>query len=647
MCQRYLAGFAALTFLLATGALAQFQAPTADELKMTADPRYPDVGAIILNYEHKTDNQINYMSEYARIKILKESAKDLATIDLGYLKGASSIAAIQGRTIHTDGTIVPLTVKPEDLLFEKTGGAELHRKVLSMPGVEVGSIIEYYYQVRLEEGWLSRPIWEVQKRYPVRKERFFFQPRQGFLGNALLWYTNLPNGQKLQPDAAGRFEINMTDVPPVDEEKWAPPIESRKYKVEFYFSTAMSSQQFWQAASKDWLKDVDGFATPTAALKQAAASLTSQGDSDLDRANKLYIAVQALDNTDFSRKKTEAERKREGLKSTKRAEDVWSQKSGDGQEMALLYLALLRAAGLKAYPMELVDRDRGVFNPDYLSTSQLDDFVVVLSADGKEIVLDPAEKMCPFQMVSWKHSGAAGIRATAGGLGPWVTPLLPYSANAVVRRAELTVGADGSVNGKVQFTMSGQEALRWRQESLREDEDALKRNFESWLRTQLPSGVEAHLTHFAKLDDPSADLGAFATVSGVPGTATSKRLLLPASFFAHSEDQGFIAQPDRQLPVDMHYAAVYKDGALLHLPAGFAIESTPQTTAVPWTGYAVYQLKSTPNGNDLTVTRTLARAFTLLEPADYSPMRDFYQKVNVADQQQIVLTNAAVGQKGN
>jgi hypothetical protein len=61
----------------------------------------------------------------------------------------------------------------------------------------------------------------------------------------------------------------------------------------------------------------------------------------------------------------------------------------------------------------------------------------------------------------------------------------------------------------------------------------------------------------------------------------------------------------------------------------------------------VFQIKSTPNGNDLTVTRTLARAFTLLQPDEYSPMRDFYQKVNAADQQQIVLSNSASAQKGN
>jgi hypothetical protein len=76
------------------------------------------------------------------------------------------------------------------------------------------------------------------------------------------------------------------------------------------------------------------------------------------------------------------------------------------------------------------------------------------------------------------------------------------------------------------------------------------------------------------------------------------------------------------------------------------VESAPVATAVPWTGFAVYQLKSTSSGNDLTMTRTLARAFTLLQPDDYSPMRDFYQKVNAADQQQIVLTNAATA-KGN
>jgi Domain of Unknown Function with PDB structure (DUF3857) len=648
--------FLLLALVCSCHAFGQFQPSTPDELKMTADPKYPDAGAVFLNYEKKTDNLVGYESVYARIKILKESAKDLATVHIPYFKseGFAGVAAVSGRTIHSDGTIVPLNVKPDDLMRAKSGESEIHEMVFSLPSVEVGSIIEFYYQERMkqEEGftgehWVRFPQWEVQRRYPIRSEHFLFQPHRDNVGSSLLWYTNLPGGQKMKPDAAGRFDLTLHDVPPLSDEKWAPPIASRRYQAVFYFSTAMSGQQYWETTTRGWLKDVDHFAEPTPALKQAVTGLIAPGDSELDRAKKIYVAVQALDNTDFSRKMTASERKREGLKSTKHAEDVWNEKSGSSQEITMLYLGMLKAGGLKAYPMLLVNRDQGTFNSDYLYFDQFQDVVVVLSTDGKEIVLDPGERMCPFQMVSWKHSGAGGIRETAGGVGPWATPLLPYATNAVVRRAELTVSPDGTVNGKLQFSMSGQEALRWRQQALRVDEDTLKKSFDEWLGTQLPSGVVAHVSHFAKLDDETADLGAYATVTGIPGTATAKRLLLPASFFAHSEDQGFIAQPDRQLPVDMHYAAIFKDGVLLHLPAGFAVETAPPATSLPWTGYAVYQMKSTPNGNDLTVTRTLARAFTLLQPDEYSPMRDFYQKVQAADQQQIVLANGAAGQKGN
>lgn len=329
--------FLILVLACVSSAYAQFQTPTADELKMTADAKYPDAAAVFLNYEKKTDNLVGYESVYARIKILKESAKELATVNLEYPKseGFEGIAAIQGRTIHADGTIIPLDMKPQDLTEVKTANGEVRRTVFNLPSVEVGSIIEYYYQVRikqhqaLDEGyWLINVDWDVQRKYPIRTEHFLYQPIRQVVGNSLLWYTNLPGAQKLKPDAAGRFELSLQDIPPLAEEKWAPPIASRHYRVMFYFSSAMSEKQYWDASAKDWLKDVNRFAEPSATLKQAVAGLIAPGDSDLDRAKKIYAAVQALDNTDFSRKKTEAERKHEGLKATKHAEPFGTRRAG-------------------------------------------------------------------------------------------------------------------------------------------------------------------------------------------------------------------------------------------------------------------------------------------------------------------------------
>jgi len=84
LCGCSLFSFVALILAFGPRCFAQFQAPTPDELKMTADPKYPDAAAVYLNYEMKTDNEVGYESVYARIKILKESAKELATVTLKY-----------------------------------------------------------------------------------------------------------------------------------------------------------------------------------------------------------------------------------------------------------------------------------------------------------------------------------------------------------------------------------------------------------------------------------------------------------------------------------------------------------------------------------------------------------------------------------
>jgi len=637
--------------------LAQFQQPTPEELSMTADPAYPDAAAVYLYREAKTDDTHHYTSEHVRIKILKESAKELATVNLGYFRGNMKIEAISGRTIHADGTVIPLEVKPEDLMRVKAGQAEIHEVVFTLPSVEVGSILEYYYQGRYGENRWSEPYWEIQARYPVRKARYLFVPFPGLLDNNpgtdfgpamfdahgnrendLMWYVHLPGGKSLAPDASKRFVLELTDIPPLPREQWMPPLESQRYEVRFYFSAVTSVSAYWNSEGSYWLKDVDRFAAANEAIRNAAAGLVAPGDSEIDTARKLYAAVQALDNTNFSRRKSDAELRQQGYRPAKHAEDTWTHKSGSGEDIALLYLALLRGAGLKAYPMKVVDRNRGFFNENYLNFNQLNDLVIILASGGKEIVLDPAEKMCPFETVHWTHSGAGGIRQSDIGIEPWVTPLLPYSANAVTRRADLTLSPGGAVTGKLQFGITGQDALAWRQRALERDEGAVKHEFEEWMARQLPPGVEAHLLRFANLDDPKQELTAYATVSGAPGSATAKRLLLPASFFVSSSDRTFIEQPNRQMPVDMHYAAQTKDGVLYHLPPGYAVESLPQPASIPWAGHAVLQTKAAATGSDVTLTHTLARTFTVLDATEYKDLRDFYQKAAAADQQQLVLS---------
>src|ERR1700679_994318 len=164
---------------------AQFQPPTDEELRMTADPMAPGAAAVYLDYEEIATDPLHYKTTYARIKVLTEKGKTLATVELPYfLKGATKITDIKGRTIQPDGTIIPLTVKPEDLVVVKTGDYQVDRKVFTLPSVEVGSILEYRYQVRYDDNHYSSPSWDIQHEYFVHKARYAFTPFKAFAPGA-------------------------------------------------------------------------------------------------------------------------------------------------------------------------------------------------------------------------------------------------------------------------------------------------------------------------------------------------------------------------------------------------------------------------------------------------------------------------------
>jgi hypothetical protein len=204
----------------------------------------------------------------------------------------------------------------------------------------------------------------------------------------------------------------------------------------------------------------------------------------------------------------------------------------------------------------------------------------------------------------------------------------------------------GAVAGTLRFIMSGQDALRWRQAALESDADELKKTFDRWVRTMVPDGVEANVDHFLGLDDPDVSLIAVLKANGSLGTATSRRLLLPGYFFESRGGHPFVDQAQRQEPVDMHYGEQILDEVTYHLPAGVAIEGAPPDTRIPWEGHAVLVSKTKAAEGAITISRQLARAFTFAKPEEYQSLRDFYQKVASADQQQLVLTATSAG-KGN
>jgi hypothetical protein len=267
------------------------------------------------------------------------------------------------------------------------------------------------------------------------------------------------------------YSITVENIPPLPDEDWMPPLNAYQWRVSFFQARFRTADEFWRSEADLWATFVRDFTSPTATLTKAVENLVARNDSETTKAQKIYAAVLNLENTDFTRQKTKAERRRQKLRDIQKAEDVWKNRSGTGDEIALLFVALCRALHLKVVPMEVVDRSTALFDDGLLDSTQFDDYIAVAQLDGKEVYLDPGEKVCPFGVLQWAHTLTVGFRLKDKTAMIERTPSLSYKASNLVRTADLTVDPNGELRGSVRCTFQGQEAIYWRQISLRNDDD--------------------------------------------------------------------------------------------------------------------------------------------------------------------------------
>jgi hypothetical protein len=679
---------------------AQFPPVAKEELTMTADPKAPGAAAVYLYREETEDDPHAFRTIYARIKVLTDEGKSASVVHISYPKtfvfnavgtnssrmatansnswdapslnhlgedqpwdtdsyvGKVEIGALEGRVIHPDGTIVPLTGKPSELL-KATKGSRGSDTSFTMPRVEVGSIIEYRYQVRYDR-YLTAPDWKLQKQYFIHKEHFVFRPSKQFLpqqskdvgaGDSQLKDAHdniltdvrfrpvLPVGKTLTADAMGNYVIDLTDVPPIPNEKYAPPLTDEAYGVDFFYTYTPDVKTYWQAQMSFWTKALNAYTAPTQALQNAVKELVSPSDSAPDKAKKLYDAVQKIENTDSSpdgAPLTGSEWIPRG-----KVETVLLSKKGSSNQIAFVYLALMRTAGISARPVRIASRSIRIFSAQFMDNVQLDSVLVGMQLEGKETLVDPGTKMAPFATLHWAHAGAGGVAMGAGNKAETiVTPFQKNTDNSTLHVGTLNVTAQGAVTGSLKIGFIGQKAIELRQLAIKSGVEAVSSEINAMLVQQVPAGVKASVDHMVYLDDPNRQLLAVIPVSGSLSKNVSGRIELPRNFFEAQEKNPFPAESPRELPVDMRYPAQEQEQITYVLPAGYALEGTPQDTNLKWEENAAYQSRAKVDGNSIIGARILARGFTLLDPKDYVQLHDFYQKVISADQQPLVLTAA-------
>lgn len=395
------------------------------------NPALPGASAILLDRDSYVDDAKSYRTEYYRIKIFKDEGRRFADIEIPYVLKVDEVVDIRARTVRADGTAAEFHGEIFDKLIVKSKRLKYQAKIFTLSEAQTGGIIEYSYKMIWHQhapdvlknpasyridGVYSIPTmqWEIQHELYTRHARFALHPLPK--GNLQWTLIRAPSGAGIvrQPDGTAVLEVK--DVAPLDDEELMPPAAFINSRVHFYYllsymgTEAGSERYYWTDLGRRVQESVEAFIGHSKLVQQVTDQTVSPSDSPDVKLRKIYARVQQVRNLSFEPDRTRKELKQENLKENSSAEDVLKRGFGYGDDINCLFAAMVRAAGMEAYAMKVVARDKHIFDPAVLDSSQFNAMVINVHVGNEDRFFDPANRFCPFEMIPWSESGVKGLR---------------------------------------------------------------------------------------------------------------------------------------------------------------------------------------------------------------------------------------------
>jgi uncharacterized protein DUF3857/transglutaminase superfamily protein len=644
-----------LCFLVLAPACLRAQKPVQDWLPVTPEekqiqdvPWNPGSPAIQLYLGYYKDDNEKFISVYKRIKILREPGMKYADVEIE-LRPGRTLKQLAARTIHPDGTIAEFKDKPFEKTVFKGQGLNYTAETFTLPGVTIGSIVEYRYVVSLPPKVVDQiSLWPVQQELFTLKEDLRFRAYQGLVevpterkrssqrSQVSYTYVNQLDPRIPEKKKDNLMELELSNVPPFETEEYMPPEDDYKPGVFFYYGgrETASPDTFWDEWAKTEWEYEQKFIGDYKEVRERAARVIGNETDPQQKLRKLYAAAHQIRNLSYERERTDQERKREDLKSNRTAVDVLSHGYGSSSDINHLFVAMARAAGFEADVLQVSDRAQRSFNKMVLSLAQFDADIAVVKLNGKEIFLDPGTVLCAYGMLRWQHTAAQAMKVRRTGAEFLTTP---DPQPSITRRfARVSVASDGSLQGEVNVEMSGQEALEHRLEALQTDDAGRRKRLEEEVQSWLPADANVKMQDSAGWDTADQPLTARFGVA-VPSfaSAAGKRLIVPSVLFTTLQKNTFTREA-RRYPIMFSFPFSDTDEIVLKLPAGYSIEVLPyhRKAGLP---YADYELSNSLDKGDLAIQRSLRFDGVNFPPEAYSTLKGFFNIVLAGDSSQAVL----------
>jgi hypothetical protein len=625
----------------------------------------PGASAVCLLAGQVTDLNEWTFQAFARVKVLTPAGKEYGNIEIPFSE-AWEVKEIRARVVQPDGRAELYTGPVLEKTLVRIGRVRQMVKTMALPAVEVGSIIDYRFLLRLnwnktasarslrlerwkpEEGgfpagfsplayaveqWdFDFPIYTYKARYALR---FRGVPGHSHWDMTYVSYGLLSGPPVTSP---GLVELEVENIPARAKEDGMAPEEEDRMGVTFFLCNTRveNVDSYWQQESASWQNAAKQFIRVD--VKAESQALVAGASGPLGRLKALYDRAQRIENLSYVPDLAPERKKELKIKENRNAAEVLKRNAGLRSDITRTFVALAWAAGFQVDLVRVVSRDDKFFNRSILDFyGQFDRELAAVTVDGREMFLDPATPFCPMGLVHWVATDAPFIRAFGPPGKIERTPLDPPERSA--RRGELDLHLDGAggLGGTASLTCTGQEALRLRLENLGADEAGIRKKLEEKMAALLPEGGKASLRAVGNMtgSDESLRIDYDVALPGVVIEAGDRKALAAVPLRPQWRDS--FRNSSRRTSVYFPYLALESLDIVITLPVGLTVEAAPAASQADWT-FARYSLAAAAEaGTKVRIKREFMIGKCLIPPGEYPLVRAFFDKARAGDDGQIVL----------
>jgi transglutaminase-like putative cysteine protease len=612
-----------------------------------------DVGATEFE-AFQSDLRLVY-TRYRRVKILDKTGYEAAneSIDL-YVSGndEEKVSNLKAVTYNLEnGKVVDTRMDSKSIFTEELDKNHRARK-FTLPAVKEGSIIEYTYTVSSPFIFNLQP-WAFQGEYPILWSEYTaaipefyeyvfisqgYHPLAGskdesqrtfpFRVSASAGYGEPATSRTEQAD----IKANITtyhwvakEVPALKEEAFTTSINNHITKIDFQLASirppggilkpVMGS---WPKLAEDLLKEESyggALDKNNGYMSDVVDGLTQGAASDEEKARRIFSYVR----NNFTCSDHSA------LYMDKSMKTVFTTKNGNVTDINLLLVAMLRKAGLKAYPVLLSTRSHGLVNTMYPILGRFNYTIAEVELGNNVAYLDAAYPLGFGRLHTSCYNGHARIMDTDA------TPTF-FSADSLLEQKTTSVilapGENGALKGTFQQRPSYFESYNLRG-LIRE------KGKEECFKTLAKGYPKLSNTSLSNTDDLDQPLGISYEFEWQPG---EEDMVYLNPMFGEATKTNPFKSATRFYPVEMPatFDEVYTMN--LEIPAGYEVEELPKSAMVQFNeDEGLFQYLIAKNDNYIQFRSRVKLNKALFMPDEYESLRDFFDMIVKKQGEQIVL----------